>query len=229
MTPDPKPLRIILFGATGMIGSGVLHSCLADPQVAAVLVIGRTPCRVSHEKLTELLHTDFFDYSAIESRLTGYTSCLFALGVSAAGLSEAEYTHLTYDLTVAAAEAILKANPGCGFAYVSGQGTDTSEKGLFMWARVKGRLENRLLAMEFHPAVMFRPGAIQPMEGVESKTRLYRIIYSILRPIMPFALRHFPSIMTSSERLGRAMLRAMRGETSLRILESTEINKLGAL
>jgi uncharacterized protein YbjT (DUF2867 family) len=180
---------------------------------------------VQHAKLEEILHRDFFDYAAIRDRLVGYQACLFCLGVSSAGMSEADYSRVTLDLTLAAAEAVLKANPGMGFAYVSGQGTDVKSR--FMWARVKGRLENRLLAMGFAPAVMFRPAAIQPMDGVRSKTRLYQWLYVLLRPCMPLLVRHFPSLATTSQRLGRAMLRAMRGETDMRILGSVDINRLG--
>jgi uncharacterized protein YbjT (DUF2867 family) len=224
----PKPLRIILFGATGMIGSGVLKSALQDPAVEAVLVIGRSACGVQHPRLTELLHQDFHDYGAIQGRLAGYNACLFCLGVSSVGLSEAEYSRVTYDLALAAAQAVLEANPGSAFAYVSGQGTDSSGQGRAMWARVKGRLENALLAMPFKPAIMFRPGGIQPMQGVVSKTRLYRLLYAVMAPFTPFLVSRFPAFMTTSERLGRAMLRGVRGEAGQSIVESADINRLGA-
>ena len=225
---NPQPLRIILFGATGMIGSGVLKSALQDPGVEAMLAVSRSASGVQHPKLTELLHPDFFDYSAIQGPLAGYNATLFCLGVSSVGLSEADYSRVTYDLTVAAALAVLKANPGSAFAYVSGQGTDSSEKGRAMWARVKGRLENQLLSMPFKPAIMFRPGGIQPMDGVVSKTKLYRALYAVMRPFTPFLVRRFPAFMTTSERLGRAMLRGVRGEAGLSIVESADINRLGA-
>jgi uncharacterized protein YbjT (DUF2867 family) len=228
MEQASKPLRVILFGATGMVGSGVLQSCLEDSQVEAVLAISRSPVSIKHAKLTELRHGDFYDYAAIQSRLAGYTACFFCLGVSSAGKSESEYSRLTYDLTLAAAEAVLKANPGCAFTYVSGQGTKSTEKGRFMWARVKGRLENKLLSMGFQPAVMFRPGAIQPMAGIRSKTRLYQLGYDLMGPLMPWLVRHFPSMATTSQRLGRAMLKAARGEAGKSILESADINQLGA-
>ena len=224
----PKELRAILFGATGMVGSGVLKACLDDPDVSAVLAILRSPSGVSHPKLRELIHKDFYDYSAIQGQLAGYNACLFALGVTSLGLDEAQYSRLTYDLTVAAAEAVLAANPGMSFCYVSGQGTDSTEKGSAMWARVKGRLENRLLAMPFRPAVMFRPGGIIPMKGIRSKTWWYQAFYALLTPLLRVLMPVFPKFITSSERLGRAMLRAARGEAGAPILEPIDINRLGA-
>ena len=223
-----QDLKIILFGATGMVGSGVLQSCLEDPGVSAVLSLSRSACGVQHPKLKELLHADFFDYSAVQSQLGAYNACFFTLGVSSVGMNEADYTRVTYDMTLAAAEAVLKANPGSSFAYVSGQGTDSSEKGSVMWARVKGRIENKLLGMGFSPAIMFRPGGIQPMPGVKSKTRWYAAFYAVMNPLFPILIKYFPAIATSSQRLGRAMLRAARGEATKPILESIDINLLGA-
>lgn len=226
MPPTPKPLRIILFGATGMIGSGVLQACLVDPYVESVLLISRSPSGVTHPKVKELLHQDFYHYG-LGTELAGNNACLFCLGVSSAGMSEADYTKVTYELTLAAAEAMLAVNPGMAFAYVSGQGTDSTEQGRMTWARVKGRLENKLLSMPFKPAIMFRPGGIKPMDGVKSKTALYRWMYALMGPFMPFLMEHFPGVMTSSERLGRAMLKGVRGETDLKVVESKDINLLG--
>jgi hypothetical protein len=223
-----KELKVVLFGATGMIGSGVLQSCLEEADVSAVLVVGRSSCGVQHPKLQEILHKDFYDYSAIESRFAGYNACLFPLGVTSVGMNEADYSRVTYDLTLAAAEAMLRQSPGCSFCYVSGQNTDSSEKGGVMWARVKGRIENKLLSMPFQPAVMFRPGGIQPMRGVKSKTRWYAFFYAVMAPLFPILVRNFPAIATTSERLGRAMLKAARGEAGMSIIESKDINLLGA-
>ena len=228
MEEQPKELRVILFGATGMIGSGVLQSCLEDPAVSAVLLIARSPCGRSHPKLQEILHPDFYSYAALEGRLGGYNACFFTLGVSALGMKEDGYSRVTYDLTLAAAEAVLSQNPGISFAYVSGQGTDSTEKGRVMWARVKGRIENKLLSMPFRPAVMFRPGGIQPMKGVVSRTRWYRIFYALSGPILPLMVKLFPAGMTTSQRLGRAMLASARGRAGKNILESIDINRLGA-
>ena len=224
----PKELRVILFGATGMVGAGVLQSCLDDVAVTAVLVVVRSPTGRQHPKLKELLHQDFFDYSGILDQLAGYNACLFTLGVTSAGMNEADYTRITYDLTLATAEAVLKASPGSSFVYVSGQGTDSTEKGPIMWARVKGRIENKLLAMDFHPAVMARPGGIQPLPGVVSKTRWYRLFYAVMNPLFPLMVRYMPQAATTSVRLGRAMLIAARGEAGKPILSSLDINHLGA-
>jgi uncharacterized protein YbjT (DUF2867 family) len=163
----------------------LLLECVDSPDVDSVLVVGRSPCGVQHEKVTEILRDDFFDYSDIEDELAGLDACFFTLGVSAAGMSEQQYHRLTYDLTVAAAEALLKASPQLTFVYVSGTGTDSTEKGRIMWARVKGKTENRLLEMGFGDAYMFRPGYIQPMRGIRSKTTLYRWMYASA-PVVPF-------------------------------------------
>ena len=161
-----------------MVGQGVLRECLLDPDVQQILSIVRTPSDQHHAKLRELVHNDFFDYSAIEPELTGYDACFFSLGVSSAGMDEAKYTHLTYDLTLAAATTLAHLNPNMTFLYVSGAGTDSTERGRSMWARVKGKTENDILKLPFHAAYMFRPGAIQPMHGIRSKTRLYQTFYT---------------------------------------------------
>ena len=163
-------LKVILFGATGMIGQGVLRECLLDPDVTQVLAVSRGPIGQNHEKLRELLHRDFSDFSGSERELSGYDACFYCLGVSAAGMKEADYAHVTYDFALAAARALAKLNPGMTFIYVSGAGTDSSEKGRSMWARVKGRTENALLALPFKAKFMFRPGVIQPMHGITSRT-----------------------------------------------------------
>jgi uncharacterized protein YbjT (DUF2867 family) len=216
-------MNVVIFGATGMIGSGVLLECLRDPRVDAVLAIGRTPPGQSHQKLRALIHDDFFHYDAIRDQLSGYDACFFCLGVSSAGMSERDYHRITFDMTVAAAEALLAVNPELTFCYVSGAGTDSSEHGRAMWARVKGRTENRLLAMPMR-AFMFRPGFIQPVKGVRSKTWLYRIAYGITGPILPLLRRLFPRSIMTSEQLGRAMIRvAAAGEPGRNILEPADI------
>lgn len=220
-------LRIIIFGATGMIGSGVLQSCFADPDVKSVLAVSRSPSGLNNPKLHEIIHSNFFDYSAIEDKLKGYNACLFVLGVSSAGMNESDYSQTTYELTIAAASTLIRLNPGMSFGYVSGQGTDSTEKGSFMWARVKGRTENKLLAMGFKPATMFRPGAVRPLKGVRSKTRLYRVMYYLLGPLLTLLLPISPGMVTTSERLGQAMLKAAKGEAGKSILESRDINALG--
>ncbi len=163
-------MKVILFGATGMVGQGVLRECLLDPGVESVLAVGRSPTGQRNAKLREILHDNFFDFSAIESELTGFDACFFCLGVSSVGMSEQRYRHLTYDLTLAAATTLSKLNPGMVFIYVTGQGTDSTEQGRLMWARVKGKTENDLLKLPFKAAYMFRPAGIQPLHGIRSKT-----------------------------------------------------------
>jgi uncharacterized protein YbjT (DUF2867 family) len=223
-----KELKVILFGATGMIGSGVLQSCLDDPGVKKVLVLGRSSCGRQDPKMKEVLHSDFFDLRPLAKHLKGYNTCLFPLGVTSVGLNEEQYSRVTYDLTLATAQALLKANPGMSFCYVSGQATDSSEKGPVMWARVKGRIENKLLSMRFKPAVMLRPAAIIPMKGIRSKTFWYQAMYSTLGPLLKLMLPVFPGFVTTSERVGRAMLKAARGEAGKPVLESVDINLLGS-
>ncbi|MCC7540048.1 MAG: epimerase [Deltaproteobacteria bacterium] len=209
-----------------MIGQGVLNECLRDPRVEEILVVGRSACGVEHEKLREVLCSDFFDYRAIEERLAGYDACFFCLGVSSAGMSEAEYRRLTYDLTMRAAETLVRVSPEMTFCYVSGAGTDGTEKGRSMWARVKGKTENDLLALPFAASFMFRPGYVQPGPGVRSKTALYRIAYGALGPLYPVWRRLLPGIVTTSANVGRAMIAAASGGYEKRILEVRDINAL---
>src|ERR1700716_2717253 len=163
-------MKVILFGATGMVGQGVLRECLLDAGVESVLVVGRSPTGQRHAKLREILHEKFMDFSAIESELRGYDACFFCLGVSSVGMNEERYRHLTYDITMAAATTLAKLNPGMVFTYVTGRGTDSTEQGPRMWARVKGKTENDLLKLPFKAAYMFPPGAIQPLHGARSTT-----------------------------------------------------------
>lgn len=219
-------MKALLFGASGMVGSGVLHECIDDERVESVLVIGRSPCGLTNPKLREIIRDDFFVYTDIAADLAGTDACFFCLGVSSAGMSEADYQHLTFDLTVAAAEAVLAANPEVTFCYVSGQGTDSTEKGRFMWARVKGRTENHLLAMPFKQAFMFRPGFIQPMRGVRSKTKLYQALYNVSGPVLPLLRRFAPNAVTTTENMGRAMIEVALHGSSKRVLETRDINRL---
>jgi uncharacterized protein YbjT (DUF2867 family) len=216
-------MNVILFGATGMVGQGVLRECLLDPGVRQILSIVRTPSGQLHPKLRELVNANFFDYSAIEAQLTGYDACLFCLGVSSAGMDEAKYTHLTYDLTLAAATTLARLNPQMTFVYVSGAGTDSTERGRSMWARVKGKTENDLLKLPFRAAYMFRPGFIQPLHGIRSKTRLYQFFYTALNPLLPLLKSVFPKSITTTEELGRAMLNVARNGYPKPILEVPDI------
>jgi uncharacterized protein YbjT (DUF2867 family) len=219
-------MNLILFGATGMVGQGVLRECLLDPDVQQILSIVRAPSGQQHAKLRELIHTDFFDYSAIESELTGFDACFFSLGVSSAGMDEAKYKHWTYDLTLAAATTLARLNPNMSFLYVSGAGTDSTERGRTMWARVKGKTENDLLKLPFKAAYMFRPGVIQPMHGIRSKTKLYQTFYTVLNPILPLLKSALPQYITTTEQLGRAMLRVARQGFPKPILETKDIDSL---
>jgi uncharacterized protein YbjT (DUF2867 family) len=216
-------MNVILFGATGMVGQGVLRECLIDPDVQQMLSIVRTASGQQHPKLRELVHTNFFDYSAIESQLTGFDACFFSLGVSSAGMDEAKYTHLTYDLTLAAAAPLARLNPNMTFLYVSGAGTDSTERGRSMWARVKGKTENDLLKLPFRAAYMFRPGFIQPLYGIRSKTKLYQFFYTALNPILPLLKSALPKYITTTEELGRAMLNVAKHGYPTPILEVADI------
>ncbi len=218
-------MNVIVFGATGMVGGGVLIECLEDPDVRTVLAIGRRPCGAGGAKLREMVRSDLSDFSDVKSELAGYDACFYCLGVSAAGMTESAYRRITYDLTIAAAEALLDVNPALTFCYVSGQGTDTSGHGRFMWARVKGETENRLLSMS-PQAYMFRPGFIQPMKGVRSRTRAYRLFYALTAPVFPALRRFFPAAVTTTEAVGRAMLRVARDGADKRVLDAAHINAL---
>jgi uncharacterized protein YbjT (DUF2867 family) len=217
-------MKVILFGATGMVGQGALRECLLDPSVEAVLSIGRRPTGTTHARFREIVHEDLTDYSAIEGQLAGYDACFFCLGISSVGLSEPEYTHITYDLALAAGKALAARNPTMTFIFVSGAGTDSSEKGRSMWARVKGRTENALMQLPFK-SYMFRPGFIQPLHGISSKTRLYRAAYVAIKPLVPIFRALAPGSVTTTELIGRAMIEVARSGYSKRILESQDINQ----
>ncbi|HQR17666.1 MAG TPA: NAD(P)H-binding protein [Gemmatimonadales bacterium] len=219
-------MKVILFGATGMVGSGVLAECLADARVTEVVSIVRQAGGVAHPKLREVRHADFFDYTSLRETFRGAGACFFCLGVSSFRMSEAEYRRWTHDLTLAAARAVVEAAPSCVFCYVSGEGTDGSATGRVMWARVKGQTENELRALPFRAAYMFRPGYIQPLAGVRSKTAIYRAAYAMLGPLYPLLQRIAPTHMTNSVNVGRAMIEvALHGHGSP-VLENTDINRV---
>lgn len=218
--------RVLLFGATGMVGQGVLRECLAAPDVERVVVVGRAPTGSAHPKLAEIVRDDLFDLSPVEAELTGFDACFFCLGVSAAGMSEAAYTRLTYDLTLAVAATLARRNPGMTFVYVSGLGTDGTEKGSVMWARVKGRTENALRRLPFRAVYLFRPGIIQPVHGARSKTRAYRLFYAVSGPLLPLARRLWPGKVATTETVGRAMLAVARHGAPDAVLETGQIEAL---
>ncbi|MDA9424870.1 MULTISPECIES: NAD(P)H-binding protein [Bradyrhizobium] len=219
-------MQVIIFGATGMVGQGVLRECLIDPGIDRVLVVGRSPTAVGNAKLVEIIHTDFTDYSAIEAQLTGYDACFFCLGVSSIGMSEERYRHLTYDLTLAAATTLAQLNPQMVFIYVTGAGTDSTEQGSRMWARIKGKTENDLFKLPFRAAYMFRPGAIQPLHGARSKTAWVQAIYAVSGPLWSVLRRISPRLVTSTEQIGRAMIRVAREGYPRQVLEIEDINGL---
>jgi uncharacterized protein YbjT (DUF2867 family) len=208
-----------------MVGQGVLGECLLDPDIQVVLTVGRTATGVTHPKQREIVRADLLDYSDIESELRGFDACFFCLGVSSAGMSEDRYAHVTYDIAMAAAQTLSRLNAGMTFIYVSGAGTDSSETGRIMWARVKGKTENALLRLPFKAAYMFRPGVIQPMHGEQSKTTAYRILYSLTKPLLPLLRRLFPSYILTTEEIGRAMIQAAKRGFPKRVLESADIRE----
>ena len=219
-------MKVILFGASGMVGQGVLRAALLAPDVEQVLLVGRTSIDLRHAKLRQLAQPDLFDYSTASAQLQGYDACFFCLGVSAAGLDEAQYTRLTYELTLAAAQPLAQRNPGMTMVYVSGAGTDSSERGRSMWARVKGRTENALLRLPFKAVYLFRPSAIQPLHGARSKTTSYRVFYTLAAPLMPLLRRLWPRAILSTESMGDAMLNAARRGGPGGVLESADIYAL---
>jgi uncharacterized protein YbjT (DUF2867 family) len=219
-------MKVIVTGATGMVGKGVLLECLAHPDVAQVLSLGRSPLGMAHPKLAELVRGDLFDLSGVERELSGYDACFFCLGASSVGMKEADYYRVTHELTLAVARTVLRKNPGLVFVYVSGAGTDSTEKGSSMWARVKGKTENDLLALGFGAAYMFRPAYIQPMKGVSSRTALYRALIPLVRPLFPVLKALFPSQVTTTENVGLAMIHAVQRGYPERILAPRDINAL---
>ena len=219
-------MNVILFGATGMVGQGVLRECLLDPDIQQVLALGRSATGQQHTKLRELTVPDLMDLTTVEHQLTGYDACFFCTGVSSAGMTEETYTRLTYDLTLSVARTLARLNPAMTFLYVSGAGTDSSEKGRSMWARVKGRTENALLLLPFRSAYMFRPGFIQPLHGIRSKTRVYQFLYDVLAPIQPLLKGRLPKYITTTEQLGRAMITVAKNGYPKPILESLDINAI---
>lgn len=219
-------MNVILFGATGMVGQGVLRECLLASDVQRVLSIGRSPIGQQHPKLIDLVQSDLFNLVPIESQLQGYDACFFCLGVSSVGMTEEAYRRVTYDLTFAAATTLARLNPQMTVTYVSGAGTDSTEHGRSMWARVKGATENALLRLPFKAAYMFRPGLIVPLHGITSKTQLYRIAYAVIRPFWQPLRAAFPQAITTTEQVGRAMLHVAREGAPKVILESADINAL---
>lgn len=215
-------MKVILFGATGMVGQGVLRECLLDPKVESVLSVGRGTTGESHPRLREIVQKDFLDYSAIETQLAGYDACFFCLGISSAGMKPEDYERITYGYTMAVAETLARLNPQMTFIFVSGAGTDSSERGRIMWARIKGKTENALLLLPFK-AYMFRPGFIQPLHGIRSRTAAYRIFYSITGPVLPLFRLAFRNFILTTQEIGRAMINVAQSGAPKKVLESRDI------
>jgi len=219
-------MKVVVFGASGMVGQGLLRECLLDAEIESVLVIGRSPTGRQDAKLREILHKDLFDLSSIEAELAGLDACFFCLGSSAAGTSETDYRRVNFEMPLAVARTFARLDPAMTFIYVSGTGTDSTEKGRSMWARVKGKTENALLALPFRAAYMFRPGYIQPRHGIRSKTRWYRVMYATLGWLYPVIKALAPTMATTTEQLGRAMIVAAKHGAPKRVLEGCDINAL---
>jgi len=219
-------MRVLLFGATGMVGQGVLRECLLDDDVDSIVTVGRQPSGAKSAKVRELVRENLFDLSGLESELRDFDACFFCIGVSSARLTEAEYRHVTFDLAVGVATFLAALNSRMTFVYVSGAGADSTEEGRTMWARVRGRTENAILRLPFKAALIFRPALIQPLHGIRSRTASYRIFYALAAPILPLLRRCLPKYVTTTEQIGRAMLRVAKEGAPKPILESADINRL---
>jgi uncharacterized protein YbjT (DUF2867 family) len=221
-------VKVILFGATGMVGQSVLRECLLAPDVTRITSVGRSRLpEIADPRLDQIAHADMARPEPIAEQLRGHDACFFCLGVSSVGMDEATYRRLTYDLTMAIARMLARDTPAMSFAYVSGANTDSSERGPRMWARVKGKTENDLLKLPFSRVFLFRPGVIQPLHAVRSKTRLYQLAYVLSRPLLSTMKRIWPNGIVTSEEFGRAMLEAARREPKSAVLEVPDIVRLG--
>jgi uncharacterized protein YbjT (DUF2867 family) len=222
-------MKIILFGATGMVGQSVLRECLLDPGVERVLAIGRGPSGKTDPKLQDLVLKDLTDYTAVANELAGYDACFFCLGVTSAGMSETDYRKVTVDIAAAAARTLVEKNPQMTFVYVSGAGSDSTGTSRTMWARVKGEGENAILSLPFKGKFVFRPAFIRPLHGIRSRTTAYNVLYAIIWPFVPVISALFPRHVTTTERVGRAMLAVARRGHPKAILESADIDAAGAV
>jgi len=220
-------MNVVMFGATGMLGQGVLRECLLAADVEQVVTIGRNSSGVQHPKLRDIIHKDLWNYSTIEPQLRGFQACFFCLGVTSAGMNEADYAQITHGIAAAAAEVLCRNNPGMTFVFVSGAGADSSERGRLMWARVKGKAENAILRTTCESYV-FRPGVVLPAHGERSRTAAYRVLYSMTSPLLPLLKRVWPRHILTTEEFGRAMLTVARQGASKRVLESSDISGIAA-
>ena len=217
-------MKVLVFGASGMIGQGVMRELVRDAGVTSIVAVGRSPSGYRDAKVRDLIVKDLGDLAAVERDLTGFDACFFSLGVTAMGLTEAQYATITYDLTLSVARVLERLNPDIAFLYVSGQGTDSTEKGNVMWARVKGRTENALLALSIR-AYMLRPGMIVPKDGIKSRTGWYNFFYTIATPFNPL-LEKLTGSVTTTRKLGQAMIHIARTRPVKRVWETGDINRL---
>jgi uncharacterized protein YbjT (DUF2867 family) len=220
-------VNVLIFGATGMVGQGVLRECLQAADVEQVVAIGRNPTGQRHPKLRDVVHADLFNYATITAQLDDIDACFFCVGVTSSRMSEADYTRLTHDLTLAAAHALVERSPRMVFVYVSGAGADSSETSATMWERVRGKTENALLALPFRGVYIFRPGMIQPLDGIKSRTTAYRIFYALMKPVLPLLRAAMPRHVLTTRQVGQAMLAVVRSGARKRVLESADIGPLG--
>ena len=218
-------MNVVIFGATGMIGQGVLRECLHDPDVRVVKAVGRTATGAAHPKLRDVIWSDMRSFEPIQAEFRDVDACFFCIGVTSAGMAEAAYERVTYDIPVAAATTLARLNPSMTFIYVSGAGADSSEHGRVMWARVKGKAENAILRMPFNGYV-FRPAVVEPMHGIRSRTAMYNVLYVLLRPLLPILRRVFRTYVLTTEEMGQAMLLVARYGAPKHVLESRDISAL---
>ena len=215
--------KVIITGATGMVGKGILLECLDHKEIEEVLVIGRSSIGMTNPKLKELIHKDFSDFTNVADQLTGYDACFYSLGISAAGLNEEQYTKITYEYTIALAKVLLDINPAMTFNYVSGEGTDSTEKGRMMWARVKGKTENDLINFGFRQAYMFRPGAILPLRGIKSRTKSYQFMYDYFTWLLKIFKKITPNSIVNTTQIGLAMINSMTKGFDKNVLRPKDI------
>lgn len=202
-------MKAIITGATGMVGKGVLLECLDHEKVEQVLVIGRNPVGIQHPKLKELIHKDFSDFSSAKDQLKDYDACFYCMGVSSVGMSEADYNHVTHGFAMALANVLAELNPEMTFNYVSGEGTDSTEKGRRMWARVKGKTENDIAKAGFRQTFMFRPGAIIPLRGIKSRTKGYQFMYDYFMWLVKLVKALAPNSVVTTTQIGLAMINSV--------------------
>jgi uncharacterized protein YbjT (DUF2867 family) len=219
-------MKVAIFGATGMVGQGVLRECLIDSTVTGVLTVGRRATGASNPRLKEIVHSDLLNLDPVAGELTDLDACFFCLGITSVGLDEADYTRITYDITMAVAGTLARTSPQLTFVFTSGVGADSSEKGSVMWARVKGKAENGILGLPFKGSYVFRPGVIQPLHGIRSRTGWYNALYVVLKPAMSLARSLAPKHILTTEQIGRAMIRVAQRGAPKRVLEPPDIYAL---